>query len=81
MLVAIKDFNYDGSLKPFGAGIPFLSFKKGELIVMTKLANGAQWFEGYVINRKLVTLGLCHSSFCLEITIRKTKAASEISLQ
>jgi hypothetical protein len=70
--IAVKDFNADGTRKNFG-DLPLMSFKKGELIVMTRLANGAQWFEGYVINRKTIALGLCHASFCLELNIRKAK--------
>ena len=50
--------------------IPMLHFKKDTLIVVTKLANLANWCEGYLIHSDKIRLGLFPACFADPIRLR-----------
>lgn len=71
-MVATKDFNVESKRDILVDDIPLLSFKKGEVIIVTKTENQAKWCEGYVINKLDIKLGFFPSSFGLELNLKKS---------
>jgi len=67
---AIRDFNTVKSRKFVIDDIPLLSFKRGDLIVVTKLPNQSDWAEGYIINKADVKLGIFPNSFTTVIKLK-----------
>eukprot|EP01017_Pseudomicrothorax_dubius_P014305 TRINITY_DN1670_c0_g2_i5.p1 TRINITY_DN1670_c0_g2~~TRINITY_DN1670_c0_g2_i5.p1 ORF type:complete len:381 (-),score=69.13 TRINITY_DN1670_c0_g2_i5:272-1414(-) len=79
VVAATRDFNVDPRIETvLEEKIPLLSFLKGDIIIVTKLANPAQWMEGYVINRPEIRLGLFPSPYVLELNIKKSAEPSSL---
>jgi hypothetical protein len=68
---ANRDFNLHPNFKLSKfEDIPLLSFKKGDLIVVTKLANYADWSEGYLINSFDIKLGIFPNAFTSVVKLK-----------
>jgi hypothetical protein len=66
----VRDFNCEPSTQYAIDKIPLLSFKKGDLIVVTKLANAAGWSEGYIINRNEIAIGIFPKAFTSQVKLK-----------
>ena len=69
--ISTKHFNDDGNEQiPFGDAFKLLSFKAGDLIMMTVSPNRWGWFEGYRANDPETVCGVSHKSLLKRINFK-----------
>ena len=71
MYLAIRDFNHMEDEPPItDDNVNFLSFREGEIIIVTHEMNEYGWFEGYRHNDPGRVCGLSHKSMIRRILFK-----------